>query len=283
MTTQARRPVHSLNTSAAEVCPETPHPRGNTSLPTSPQPRAPATGETQQGTPSPPRQTVFTLPPVAYPSPAYGAAYSYGPSLPPGVALNAHGKPYELATGRSVYIPSTPIPFIPWHMHHSSISPDFMSQGSSHTRPMNGFVDPTTETPLFSLPRQTQISIRAPADESDDKRSRKGQLHQSGAATRTPTVPSPLQGLDSSSQTYYPSLTRPTLIAGSQQTHPQCLNLTAQNSTGLLVSSGGKQEGGANKSAPIDIPQKRATSFEDHDEYVDYGDDFGFDTDTDTE
>ena len=71
--------------------------------------------------------------------------------------------------------------------------------------------------------------------------------------------------------------------APNQQTDPQSLHPTAQNNTGLLVSSGGKQEGGANKSAPIDIPQKRATSFEDHDEYVDYGDDFGFDTDTDTE
>lgn len=71
--------------------------------------------------------------------------------------------------------------------------------------------------------------------------------------------------------------------APNQQTDSQSLHPTAQNNTGLLVSSGGKQEGGANKSAPIDIPQKRTTSFEDHDEYVDYGDDFGFDTDTDTE
>jgi hypothetical protein len=140
---------------------------------------------------------------------------------------------------------------------------DFMSQGSSHTPPMNGFVDPTTETPLFSLPRQTRISIRAPADESDGKGSRKGQLRQSGVATRTPTVSSPLQGLDSSSQNYFP-LTR----------------VTRPSSTDLLFSSGGKQEGGANKSAPIDIPQKRTTFFEDHDEYGKYG---AIDFDSDTE
>lgn len=179
----------------------------------------------------PPLQTVFTPPPVAHPSPAYGPAYSYGPSLPPGVALNAHGVPYELATGRPVYLAATPmytprpmvpshltpgaVPFIPSHMHHSSISPDFMSQGSSHTPPMNGFIDPTTETPLFSLPRQTRISIRAPSDESDGKGPRKGQLRQPGTGTRTPTVSSPPQALDPSSQTYYPSLTRPSETAAS--------------------------------------------------------------------
>ena len=198
--------------------------------PEQPSTKHPSTSSDQRPT-LPPLQTVFTPPPVAHPSPAYGAAYSYGPSLPPGVALNAHGIPYELATGRPVYLAAAPmytprpmvpshltpgaVPFIPSHMHHSSISPDFMSQGSSHTPPMNGFVDSTTETPLFSLPRQTRISIRAPADESDGKGSRKGQLRQSGAATRTPTVSSPLQALDPSSQTYYPSLTRPSETAAS--------------------------------------------------------------------
>ena len=55
MTTQARRKVHSLNTSAVLVglaCPETPHPRWNTSLPASPQPRAPAVGGAHQGAPN---------------------------------------------------------------------------------------------------------------------------------------------------------------------------------------------------------------------------------------
>ncbi len=177
----------------------------------------------------PPLQTVFTPPPVAHPSPAYGTTYPY-PSLPPGVALNAHGVPYELATGRPVYLAPTPmytprpmvpshltpgaVPFIPSHLHHSSISPDFMSQASSHTPPMNGFIEPTTETPLFSLPRQTRISIRAPSDEPDLKGSRKGQ-RQPGAATRTPTVSSPLQPADSSSQPSFPSLTRPSETAAS--------------------------------------------------------------------
>ncbi|KAF8622079.1 hypothetical protein AX15_007223 [Amanita polypyramis BW_CC] len=172
----------------------------------------------------PPLQTVFTPPPIAHPSPAtYGATYSYGPALPPGIALNAHGMPYEVASGRPIYlappmytprpmVPSHmtpgPAPFVPSHMHHSSISPDFMSQGSSHTPPVNGFVDASIGTPLFSLPRQTRIEIRAPTDEFDGKGSRKGQLRQAGSTTKTPTVSSPRQPFEPSNQTYYPSLTR---------------------------------------------------------------------------
>lgn len=49
----------------------------------------------------------------------------------------------------------------------------------------------------------------------------------------------------------------------TQQTDPQPLNPTARNSTDTLATSnGGKQEGRADKSAPIAIPQKGGTSFE---------------------
>ena len=50
---------------------------------------------------------------------------------------------------------------------------------------------------------------------------------------------------------------------GTQHTDPHSLNPTAHNSTDLLVSSsGGEQESGPDKSAPIDIPQKAGTFFE---------------------
>ncbi|KAK2466014.1 hypothetical protein APHAL10511_001655 [Amanita phalloides] len=179
----------------------------------------PSTGD--QRPTLPPLQTVFTPPPVAQPSPAYGAAYPYGPALPPGLALNAHGMPYEVATGRPVYLAPPPmytprpmmpshlapgaIPFVPSHMHHPSMSPDFVSQASSHT-PVNGF---STGMPLFSLPRQRRIEIRAPSEELDGKGSRKGQLRPLATSTRTAIISSPPQPLESSSQTYYPSLTRP--------------------------------------------------------------------------
>ncbi|KAF8640091.1 hypothetical protein AX17_001329 [Amanita inopinata Kibby_2008] len=170
-----------------------------------------------------PLQTVFTPPPIAHTSPAYGAPYPYGPALPPGVALNPHGMPYEVATGRPVYLAPPPmyaprplmpshmttgsVSFIPSHMHHPSMSPDFMSQPSSHTPPMNGFIDPSTGTPLFSLPRQTRIEIRAPTDESDGKGSRKSQLRQISKAPVAATDSS--RSFELSNHTYYPSLANP--------------------------------------------------------------------------
>lgn len=138
--------------------------------------------------PSLPRiQTVYS-PPPAQPSPAY-PSYGY-PTLPPGVALNQHGMPYELATGRPVYLP-TPAPppmynsrpimhshmpqhsisyMTPPHMHPSSaMSPDFTAHhppSHSHTPsvPVNGFIDPATGVPIFSLPRPSRIEIRAPGE-----------------------------------------------------------------------------------------------------------------------
>lgn len=126
--------------------------------------------------PPPPIQTSF--PPPLQPTPSYSPApYGY-PALPPGVALNQQGFAYEVASGRPVYLHSTPppqipvynprpIPFMPGHMHHHSLSGDFM-QGPS-TPPINGFVDPMTGQPFFQLPRQSssRIEIRAPDDTSD--------------------------------------------------------------------------------------------------------------------
>ena len=133
--------------------------------------------------------------PVPQPSPPYGSPYAYGP-MPPGVAIGHHGYPYEVATGRAVYLqPSAPpamytprpmmhphmahhhsgsVPFIPGHMHHSSVasaSPDFLSPHSHpHTPPVNGFIDPMTGVPIFTPARQSsRIEIRAPDDRSDAK------------------------------------------------------------------------------------------------------------------
>ncbi|PFH51334.1 hypothetical protein AMATHDRAFT_59421 [Amanita thiersii Skay4041] len=171
-----------------------------------------ATSSGDQRPTLPPLQTVFTPPPIAHPSPAYGTTYPYGPTLPPGVVLNAHGMPYELATGRPVFLAPPPmytsrpiltpnaLPFVPSHMHHSSISSDFIP---SHTPPMNGFFDPSTGTPLFSLPRQTRIEIRAPTDETDGKGSRKSQSRQS--STKAPTLSAnSSRSSESSNAAYYP-------------------------------------------------------------------------------
>ena len=132
-------------------------------------------------------QTTFTpppQPPMSQPSPAFSSPYGYSAALPLGIAMNQQGMLYEVATGRAVYLQPAPlynprplmhsymappgIPFVPGHMpyHSSATSPDFLTHPPSHTPPVNGFIDPSTGTPIFSFPRQTsRIEIRAPTEE----------------------------------------------------------------------------------------------------------------------
>jgi len=129
----------------------------------------------------PPLQTSFT--PLSQGSPRYGSPYGYPPGLPPGVALNQQGVPYEVSTGRAIYYQAPQqvynprpvmhahlappgIPFVPGHMRHpATASPDFMAP--PHTPPANGFIDPSTGTPMFSMPRQSsRVEIRVPSEQS---------------------------------------------------------------------------------------------------------------------
>jgi CASC3/Barentsz eIF4AIII binding len=127
-------------------------------------------------------RTTLTPPPqvpMTQLSPAFSSPYGYAPTLPLGVAMNQHGMPYEVATGRPVYLqPGTlydPRPLMhshiappgtPGHLpHHSSVtSPDFLPQ-PPYTA-VNGFIDPLTGSFNFLFPRQTsRIEIRAPTEE----------------------------------------------------------------------------------------------------------------------
>ena len=131
----------------------------------------------------PPLQTSFS--PVPQPSPSYASPYPYG-TLPPGIAMSHQGFPYELATGRPVYLhptpppmyaprpmmqsymghPSTSVPFVPGHIHHPS--QEFIPH--PHTPPVSGFVDPATGVPIFAPARQSsRIEIRSPGDPRDGK------------------------------------------------------------------------------------------------------------------
>ena len=103
--------------------------------------------------------------------------------------MSHQGYPYEMATGRPVYLqtpppamytprpmmpsymppPSSGMPFVPGHMHHPS--QEYVPQ--THTPPMNGFVDPTTGVPIFTPARQSsRIEIRAPTERFDGKPSK---------------------------------------------------------------------------------------------------------------
>ncbi|KIJ13288.1 hypothetical protein PAXINDRAFT_177029 [Paxillus involutus ATCC 200175] len=185
---------------AAEAQPNTPHapeqqelPGGRRTLPPAP----------------PPLQTVFTPPQPSppYGSPPYGSPYGYGSPLPPGIAISQHGMPYEVATGRPVYLPSpiyTPRPlahgmmtpsgpsYMPGHMHHHPTgSPDFLAP--SHTPPHNGFIDPATGSPIFAFPRQSsRVEIRAPApqlDSNSSKSQRRPSSLRTSAAAFEPSSP----------------------------------------------------------------------------------------------
>lgn len=154
----------------------------------------------------PPLQTNFS--PVNPASPTFGSPYAYPQALPPGIAMAHNGMTYEVATGRPVYLQATPPPpmynprpvmhahivsppmppFVPGHTpHHSMSSPDFYSHSPSPS--FNGFIDPVTGQPLFTLPRQSsRVEIRAPTEHADRK---------AGHAHRPSTLRSTVVGPDS--------------------------------------------------------------------------------------
>ncbi|KAG6896625.1 hypothetical protein C0992_007031 [Termitomyces sp. T32_za158] len=184
--------------------------------------------------PVPTLPTMFS-PPLPQPSPSYSSPYGYAPALPPGIAMNQHGVPYELATGRPVYLQAAAPPmynprpvmhshlsptFVPAHMptpthshSHSlsAVSPDFLAHSVSHTPPMNGFIDPSTGTPIFSFPRQTsRIEIRAPGASSGVKPQAKLPSHMSSGLRTSAASFEPSRALsDRSANGYYPTLNSP--------------------------------------------------------------------------
>ncbi|GLB34096.1 putative CASC3/Barentsz eIF4AIII binding protein [Lyophyllum shimeji] len=192
-----------------------------------PAPSAPS--ETAERLSVPIMSTHFS-PPVSHPSPVYGSPYAYSPALPPGIAMNQHGIPYELATGRPVYLQAPPPPpvynprpimhshlspsglaFVPGHMSHhstvSAISPDFLAH-SSHTPPMNGFVDPSTGTPIFSFPRQSsRIEIRAPTEGTEVKSPSKTSASRHSELRTASTAFAPVRpSSDTSANGYFPTI-----------------------------------------------------------------------------
>lgn len=138
----------------------------------------------------PPLQTVF--PP---PTPSYSPHYGYSSTLPPGITINQHGIPYEITTGRPVYLQppgyaprplahgmiTPPGMYMPGLMHHHTGSPDFLAP--PHTPPIPGFIDPATGGPLFAFPRHSaRVEIRSPLSKSEVKPS-KSQRQPSGLRT----------------------------------------------------------------------------------------------------
>jgi hypothetical protein len=166
-------------------------------------------------------QTSYT--PVPQVSPRYGSPYGYSPGLPPGVAMNQQGVPYEVSTGRAIYYQAPQqvynprpvmhthmappgIPFVPGHMRHpATASPDFLAP--PHTPPVNGFIDPSTGTPIFSMPRQSsRIEIRAPAEQAVSPKT----VRRPSALRTTATAFEPQRSMsDNQDQSYFPNIMTP--------------------------------------------------------------------------
>ncbi|KAK0499713.1 hypothetical protein EDD18DRAFT_860490 [Armillaria luteobubalina] len=150
---------------------------------------------------------------VSQPSPAYVSPYHYGVPLPPGVAVNPVGMPYEVATGRPVYLPPPPMynprpmmpplaptsaPFVPGHMHHQSTP---TADYASHTPPVNGFIDPATGMPIFSFaPPSSRIEIRAPGEGDTDRT--QGKERASSGLRSTAATFEPIRPAEDTSQEY---------------------------------------------------------------------------------
>ena len=150
--------------------------------------------------PPPHLQTAFTQSapaPAPAPAPGYASPYTYAPvsapTVPPGVALDAHGMPYELATGRPLYLAAPPQVHTPVYMMPYPPLPSHM-QHRAHASP-----DPS----LFAPPRQSsRIEIRRPDAASEESRlsSAHTQTHLSRpsalrASTSAPTfIPSHTPG-----------------------------------------------------------------------------------------
>lgn len=193
--------------------------------------------------PPPVVQTSYT--PVPQASPRYGSPYVYPPGLPPGVAMNQQGMPYEVSTGRAIYYQAPQqvynprpvmhthmappgIPFVPGHMRHlATASPDFVAP--PHSPPVNGFIDPSTGTPMFSMPRQSsRIEIRAPVEQAVSPKT----VRRPSALRTTATAFEPQRSTsDNQDQSYFPNILAPQ-INGSFAPHD---NSTSGHSSADIV------------------------------------------------
>ena len=153
--------------------------------------------------PPPHLQSNFTQP-VPASAPSYTPTYSYAPvsapTLPPGVALDANGMPYELSTGRPMYLAAppqvhTPVFMMPYPHMHTHV------QHRQHASP-----DPS----LFAPPRQgSRIEIRRPdmpsATEDSRPTSTQAQTHSSRSSAMRTSASAPAFIPSHAAHEFYPS------------------------------------------------------------------------------
>ncbi|KAJ7734025.1 hypothetical protein DFH07DRAFT_989181 [Mycena maculata] len=141
--------------------PPPPHFGGHTPAPSLsyPQPGFPSTPPPGFGTPPPGFPQLGTPPPPGFGTPpAFVAPLPGGYPLPQGVALDPRGMPFELASGRPVYLPPQVYPYPHQHQH--------MAMGHGHSMSMGamgmGMQQPDPSLFAFARPGRVRVEIRAP-------------------------------------------------------------------------------------------------------------------------
>ncbi|KAJ6539728.1 hypothetical protein B0H19DRAFT_1180303 [Mycena capillaripes] len=147
-------------------------------------------------TPPPPGFSTHTPPPPGFGTPP---GFSTPLPLPAGVALDARGMPFELASGRPVVLQAPPpVPVMyggPYqHQHHHAHSHS-MSMGHAHSMSVghgHGHAPSMSvsgpDPALFAFARPGRVEIRAPGAEAPVAVNGKQQAH----SPRAPLSPSPL-------------------------------------------------------------------------------------------
>ncbi|KAJ7368712.1 hypothetical protein DFH08DRAFT_928781 [Mycena albidolilacea] len=163
----------------------------------------PPPGFTQPQQQQPPGFSTHTPPPPGFsthtPPPGFGTPPPFNAPLPPGVALDGRGMPYELASGRPVVLQapappvSVPVMYGPPYGHHHAHS---MSMGHAHSMSMGGHGHQhapsiSIEPALFAFARPGRVEIRAPGAPSPQG-SRSPQTNPTSPGPRPPISPSPL-------------------------------------------------------------------------------------------
>ncbi|KAF8213942.1 hypothetical protein K438DRAFT_1802600 [Mycena galopus ATCC 62051] len=120
----------------------------------------------QQQQPPPPGFSTHTPPPgfsthTPPPPPGFGTPPPFSAPLPPGVAYDARGMPFEVATGRPVMLQAPPPVMYPSaYAHHAHSHSHSMSMGHAHAHSMS--MAPSMDPSLFSFARPARVEIRAP-------------------------------------------------------------------------------------------------------------------------
>ncbi|KAF7352471.1 Btz domain-containing protein [Mycena venus] len=208
------------------------------------------------------QHTLLLPPPPGFsthtPPPGFGTPPPFNAPLPPGVALDARGMPFELASGRPVVlqapVPPVPVPVMygapyPGHHHAHSMSmghahhPSMSISGHGH-HPSIGGPDPS----LFSFARPGRVEIRAPGAKQTQTQTLQATSPRSPLSPGRPSPLSPLSPRKDLSVLAQPNGTSKQLRTGAAAfvpSHGGTPSVSLSVSLPSLSTPGAREGGGA--------------------------------------